>query len=231
MLDFAARKFDAITFDCYGTLIDWETGILAALRAVLQAHGIGLPDGEILGRYAQLEAAAESGAYQSYRAVLRAVVEGFGRTHGFAPTAEESRALEESLPSWEPFPDTAAALQAFARLHALVVVSNVDDDLFASTAAKLPVRFTTVITAQQMRAYKPSEAHFRSALQALSLPAPQVLHVANSLYHDIEPAKRLGMATVWVHRRRGRDGATLATEVRPDLVVADLQELLARIGT
>lgn len=231
MLDLAARKFDAITFDCYGTLIDWETGILAALRNVLRAHSIDLPDGETLGRYAALEAEAEAGAYKRYREVLRSVVEGFGRTLGFSPTAEECLALEKSLPSWEPFPDTAAALQALARQHALVVVSNVDADLFASTAAKLPVRFAAVITAQQVRAYKPDAAHFRTALQTLALPAARVLHVANSLYHDIEPAQRLGMATVWVHRRQGRDGpgATPAASVRPDLVVPDLRSLVAQM--
>ncbi len=232
MLDLAARKFDAITFDCYGTFIDWETGILAALRSVLRAHAIALPDGEILGRYAQLEAEAEAGAYKPYREVLRSVVEGFGRGQGFSPTAAECLALERSLPGWKAFPDTVAALQALGRQHALVVISNVDDDLFASTAAKLSVSFTAVITAQQVRAYKPAEAHFRTALETLALPAPRVLHVANSLYHDIEPAKRLGMATVWVHRRQGRDvpGATLTTEARPDLVVPDLEELVARLG-
>ena len=230
MLDLERPGFAALTFDCYGTLIDWETGILAALRTLLRAHAISLPESEVLESYARLEAEAEAGTYKPYRKVLRSVVEGFGRTHGFAPTAAESRVLEESLPSWEPFPDTVTALQALASRHALVVLSNVDDDLFASTAAKLSVSFTTVITAQQVRAYKPAEAHFRTALRTLALPADRVLHVANSLYHDVEPAKRLGMATVWVHRRRGRDGATLATEVHPDLVVADLQELVARFG-
>src|SRR5262245_27551255 len=120
MLHLAVQKFEAITFDCYGTLIDWETGILAALRSLLRVHAVALSDAAILEGYAELEAAAEAGAYKPYREVLRAVVEGFGRRHGFAPTAAEGRALEDSLPAWEPFPDTVAALQTLARQHALV---------------------------------------------------------------------------------------------------------------
>ena len=222
------KRFEAITFDCYGTLVDWESGILAALGPVLRAHRIEAQDDALLARYAELESAAEAGAYHSYREVLRAVVAGFGAALGFEPTRQELACLETSLPHWRPFPDTVAALSILAKRFRLGVISNVDDDLFSHTAKALGVHFDLVVTAQQVGAYKPAVRLFHCALRALALPAARVLHAAQSLYHDVVPAQSLGMSTVWVQRRRAASGfgATPPATATPDLVVPDLQSLV-----
>lgn len=220
MLDFS--RFRAITFDCYGTLIDWETGLLAALRPVLRAHGSKLRDEQILALYAELEPAAQN-PYRRYREVLEEVVRGFGKRLGFQVSEAEARSLPDSLKDWRPFPDTVAALEKLQTRFRLAIISNTDDDLFAGTAPHLRVKFDQVITAEQAGAYKPSLIPFRLALQRLGLPKEQVLHAGQSVYHDVVPAKSIGLATVLV-RRRG-SGATRVVADKPDLEVPDLQTL------
>lgn len=220
MLSFS--RFNALTFDCYGTLIDWETGLLAALRPILRAHGCKLRDEQILALYAELEPAAQN-PYRRYREVLEEVVRGFGERLGFQASEAEARSLPDSLKNWTPFPDTVAALQKLKTRYRLAIISNTDDELFAGTAPHLQVKFDQVITAEQARAYKPSLAPFHLALERLALPREQVLHVGQSIYHDVVPARSLGLATVLV-RRRGF-GATRAATEKPDLEVADMESL------
>jgi 2-haloacid dehalogenase len=220
MLNFS--PFQAVTFDCYGTLIDWETGLLGALCPILHAHGSKLGDDQILALYAELEPAAQN-PYRRYREVLAEVVRGFGERLGFKASEEEARSLPDSLKDWPPFPDTVPALKRLQNRYRLAIISNTDDDLFAGTARHLEVRFDQVITAEQARAYKPSLAPFHLALERLGLPKQQVLHIGQSVYHDVVPAKSLGLATVLV-RRRGF-GATRAASEKPDLEVPDLQSL------
>jgi len=220
MLDFP--RFRAITFDCYGTLIDWETGLLGALRPVLRAHGSKLRDEQILALYPELEPAAQN-PYRRYREVLQEVMRGFGKRLGFQVSEAEARSLPDSLKDWQPFPDTVDALQKLQARFRLAIISNTDDDLFAGTAPHLQVKFDQVITAEQAGAYKPSLAPFRLALERLGLPKEQVLHAGQSVYHDVVPARSLGLATVLV-RRRG-SGATRVLADKPDLEVPDLQTL------
>ena len=129
--------------------------------------------------------------------------------------------------SWKPFPDTVAALKKLKSRYKLAIISNTDDDLFADTARLLEVSFDWVITAQQAGSYKPSHHNFKLALERIALPPEQVLHVAQSIYHDIVPARELGLATVWVNRRAGKhgEGATKAAQGQPDLEVPDLKTL------
>jgi 2-haloacid dehalogenase len=225
-------RYSHLTFDCYGTLIDWERGILAALRPLLERHGVAPADEQVLELFGELEAAAEAGPYQPYRAVLAAVVDGLGARLGFAPTAAERAALAASVGDWPPFPDTVEALQSLARRFRLAILSNVDDDLFALTARHLPVDFAAVITAQQVGSYKPDRRNFQFALARLGVPADRVLHVAQSLFHDIVPAKELGLAAVWINRRHDRPGfgATPRAAAWPDLEVPDLRTL-ARLAS
>jgi 2-haloacid dehalogenase len=224
-------RFHALTFDCYGTLIDWETGILNTVRPLLEAHGVRLSDATLLEDYAEFESAAEASAFQPYREILRGVVRAYGAKYGFTPTQAEQNLLPDSLGQWLPFPDTVAALQTLAERYSLNIVSNVDDDLFAQTATHLNVRFQNVVTALQVQSYKPSPRHFEEMLRRLALPAEAVLHVAQSLYHDIAPARAMGMATVWINRRAGRAGAgaTPPAEVVPDLELPDLRSLAQRV--
>jgi len=225
MLDFA--RFQVLTFDCYGTLIDWETGIFSALRPILAARGKSIADTELLKVYSELESEAERGEFRSYRQVLESVVRGFGERLGFKPTEAQARSLPDSLANWRPFPDTVAALQKLKTRYQLAVISNVDDDLFVATARRLEVPFDHVITAQQARAYKPSMRIFNLAQQRIGVTQGQWLHAAQSVYHDVVPARSLGIATVWVNRPSPRPGAGAAKAAagEPDLEVPDLKTL------
>ncbi len=230
MLDFG--RFRILTFDCYGTLINWEAGIFGALRPILATHGKSLGDSDILALYGELEPQFQQGKFQSYRDVLRNVVKGFGKRLGFAPSEIEADSLPNSLGSWPPFADTVSSLRRLRSRFKLAVISNTDDDLFAETARQLEVSFDFVITAQQTSCYKPGLAIFEMALQKIGLPREQVLHCGQSVYHDVVPAKSLGLASVWVNRPSARTGigaVRRATE-DPDLVVPDLQTLASLAG-
>jgi 2-haloacid dehalogenase len=224
-LDFS--QFSWLTFDCYGTLISWEPGILTVLRPMLAAHGRELADEGILELYAALEAREEGGEYRPYRQVLESVVQKLAARVGFAASAQEMRALPDSIRDWQPFPDTVTALRKLKTRYKLGIISNIDDELFAGTAPRLEVPFDAVITAQQARSYKPSLNNFHLALERIGEPPARVLHAAQSLYHDVSPAKELGMSAVWVNRRAGKggSGATPRALAEPDLVVPDLTTL------
>jgi 2-haloacid dehalogenase len=230
MLDFA--RFRVLTFDCYGTLIDWESGIFAALRPILAAHKKTLSDSALLKLYSELEATAEGREFRPYREILQSVVYGFGKRLEFTPTPAQLTSLPDSLANWQPFPDTLAALRKLKSRYHLGIISNVDDDLFAPTAKKLEVKFDHIITAQQARAYKPSLKIFKLAQERMSVSPDQWLHVAQSVFHDVAPAKSLGITTVWVNRRSPRPGAgaAKAASANPDLEVPDLQTLADRAG-
>jgi 2-haloacid dehalogenase len=219
--------FEVLTFDCYGTLIDWETGILGGIRPVLVAHGVDMADDEILEGYARHEAALESGPYQTYRAVLAGSLGGLADELGIEVTAEELAAFGGSVPGWPAFDDSPDALRRLATRYRLGIITNCDDDLFAASALRLEVPFEWVFTAEQAQDYKPSIAPFVMALTAIDVPKERVLHVAQSLYHDHVPAKALGLATAWVNRRHDRpgSGATPRAEAAPDLEVPDLASL------
>ncbi len=225
MLDFS--QFQYLTFDCYGTLIDWESGILSAVKPISQAHGRTLDDARLLELYGELEAEAEQPPFQPYRDVLRAVVGGLGRKLGFTPSLEEQDSLPKSLARWRPWPDTVAGLQKLRTKYKLAIISNVDDDLFAASARQLQVKFEQVITAGQAKCYKPGVAIFEMALHRIGVRPKHVLHVGQSIYHDVIPAKALGMAAVWVNRPSARPnvGAVRQASGSPDLTVSGLAEL------
>lgn len=225
MLDF--NRFETLTFDCYGTLIDWETGIFTALRPILSAHGKTVDDATLLKLYGDFEQRSEQGAFRPYRQVLESVVRLFGAELGFTPTAEEARSLPDSLGNWRPWPDTVEALRRLKTRFRLAIISNVDDDLFSATRPQLGIELDEVVTAQQAQAYKPSLKVFELALGRVQAPAHRVLHVGQSVYHDVVPAQALGLATVWVNRPSARPGvgAVKAADAKPDLTVGSLREL------
>ncbi|MHC5934561.1 haloacid dehalogenase type II [Nostoc sp.] len=227
MIDF--HQYKALTFDCYGTLINWENGILGVLKPLLLGHNTNLDDDQILELFAELEAELEKGEYIKYREVLKRVVQKFGERFGFEPTADELNSLADSMQHWLPFPDTIEALRALKQKFKLVIISNVDDDLFAFSAKHLQVEFDQIITAEQAKSYKPSLNNFRVAIERIDLPLEQILHVAASVYHDIVTAKSLGLSTVWVNRRADQKGANSTSKAisQPDLEVPDLKTLAA----
>jgi 2-haloacid dehalogenase len=219
------RSFEALTFDCYGTLIDWETGILAALRPVLDAHGAALEDEPLLEAFARREAALEAGPYLRYADVLAGSLGGIGQDLGFAPSADEQRAFGRSVADWPAFADSPAALARLKKRFKLGVITNCDDDLFAASNERLGVDFDWIVTAEQARGYKPRVENFSFAFERIDVPRERILHVAQSLFHDHVPAKALGMTTAWIDRRHGRagGGATPPADARPDLVTPDLK--------
>jgi 2-haloacid dehalogenase len=199
---------------------------------VLANHGQSLPDAAILELYGEFEAKAESGPYRSYREVLESVVRAFAERFHFQASSSEIHSLHESVHAWLPFPDTVPALRELQRRYKLTVISNIDDDLFAETRKHLGVEFDGVITAEQARSYKPSLDNFRLALRKLALSPDRLLHAAQSVYHDVVPARSLGISTVWVNRRSARPGigavrasAALPSEQQADLEVPDLASL------
>ena len=223
---------EVLTFDCYGTLIDWESGIAGALRPVLEAHGTPLEDEQILELYAGIEADLEGNrSFRDYTTVLQEVVDEIGAGLGWVPTEVERSVLSSSLPGWPPFSDTVDALRILKDRFRLAVISNVDDELFAGTSKLLGTPFDLVITAQQVGAYKPDLKVFERALEIVALPREAVLHVAQSLYHDIAPAIASGLKTVWVNRRGRREGggATPPASARPHLEVPDLKTLVSHM--
>ena len=228
-------RFHVLTFDCYGTLIDWERGILSALGPVLVAHGLRPDRDDVLRLYAEAEAKAEAGAYVRYREVLVRVVRDIGDELGFSPSRSELTCLSDSLGTWPRFPDTVDALRRLKQRYRLAVISNVDDDLFGQSERLLGVQFDWVITSERARSYKPSRNNFKLAIETIGAPAEAILHVAESLRHDIAPAVELGLSTVRVDRRRNdqatrASGDSAATHIEADFVVPDLATLASALA-
>jgi len=224
-------QFEWVSFDCYGTLIDWETGILGYIRPLLRAKGCGLDDSQILNLYSEFEPREQAGEYRSYREVLAAVMRAFAKQFNFEMSPAEANGLAESIADWRPFPDTIPGLRDLESRYRLAILSNIDDDLFAQTAEHLQVEFDLVVTAEQARSYKPSRNNFRLLLQRLDVSPDKLLHAAESLYHDVVPAQELRIATAWVNRRKGKKiAATRLVEANPDVEVANIQELARLAG-
>jgi 2-haloacid dehalogenase len=223
-------QFEVLTFDCYGTLIDWESGILGALKKAFATHGRTFNDKQILAAFSELEPVIQSRGYQLYRDVLAQVMRELGVQYNIALTDAETASLADSIRDWQPFPDTVDALRRLKSKYKLAIISNIDDALFAHSALHLQVPFDPVITSQQVGSYKPSHRNFETALNRIGLPKEKVLHVAESIYHDVIPAQALGIHTVWVNRRVTREGlAASKTAVgTPDLEVIDIKSLAER---
>jgi 2-haloacid dehalogenase len=222
-------RFDALTFDCYGTLIDWEAGLSAALRALLGPHD-GSPAGDaLLETYARFEAEAERPPYRTYREVLAFAGRGVAATYGADPTDAAIGTFSGSVVDWPAFPDSTAALASLKARFKLGVLTNCDDDLFAASNRRLGVEFDWVVTAQQASGYKPATANFELLFARLGLPRDRILHVAQSLYHDHVPAKALGLSSIWIDRRHDHAGAgaTPPANASPDLTFPDMASFAA----
>ena len=221
-VDFAA--YDVLTFDCYGTLIDWETGLLAALREALP-DSVDVGDDALLERYARHEAEAERPPYRSYRAVLAAGVRGVADDLRLDVGDDAVARFAESVLEWPAFPDSAEALGRLHERFRLGVITNCDADLFAASSERLGADFDWVITADAARAYKPALTGFELAFTTIPVSRERILHVAQSLFHDHVPAKQLGLTTVWIDRRHDRpgSGATPPARATPDATFPSMQ--------
>ena len=231
MLDLT--RFKVLTFDCYGTMIDWETGIFSALRPILAGRMTsGSPTTHSSSCIPNWNSKPSKENFCAIGMSCSPWCADSASASDSRPTDAEVRSLPESLRNWQPFPDTVEALRKLKSRYQLAVVSNVDDDLFASTAPKLGVTFDHVITAQQAGCYKPCMRMFKLAEDRIGVGREQWLHVGQSIYHDVIPAQSLGIATVWVNRPSPRPGAGAATAAsgKPDLEVPDLQTLAKLAG-
>ena len=221
--------FRAFTFDCYGTLIDWEQGMLRALRTLA---GIDGDDDALLAAFARHEhTIQEQYPAMRYPEVLSHACKAIAADFGFAVTDEEAADFGGSIADWPPFPDSVEAL-AYLREHGLLMVlSNVDRASFAQSALRLGDPFHAVVTAEDVGSYKPAPAHFERAKALLAergIAPGEVLHVAQSLFHDVVPGRAAGLSTCWIDRRAGRPGgATPLVDVEPDITFTDLAALAA----
>jgi len=227
-----ASSIRALTFDCYGTLIDWETGILRALESMLGAGRVQAERHKLIASYARHERTVETGPYRTYRVVLEEVAGRLCMEFGVPIHPAMRTRFADAIADWPAFLDTATSLQKLKERYKLAIVSNVDDDLFALTVPKLGVEFDAVVTAQQVRAYKPKRAHFDEVLKRLALRPDEVLHVAESKFHDIEPATALGFHTCWVNRHAADRAPSASGEgsADPDLTLSSLAELVKALG-
>ena len=229
MTDIDYGRFDALTFDCYGTLIDWEAGILAGLRPVVAAAGVEASDDDLLGLYAAFEADAEAGPYQRYREILADGLRRVATHYGLEVAPSQAAVFGDSVGEWPAFADSAAALTRLHERFRLGVITNCDDDLFARSAARLQTEFDWVVTAESVGRYKPDPRNFEVAFERIDVPRERILHVAQSLFHDHVPAQLLGMTSVWIDRRHDRpgSGATPPAEANPDATFPDMASFAA----
>ena len=213
------RPYDVITFDCYGTLIDWDRGILGAFERVVAETGGGMDPRRALEAYEEVEAEVEAEGYRRYREVLTETARRVARRLDWLLPESKVGFLPESLPFWIPFPDTNRALERLFRAgYRLGILSNVDDDLLEGTRRHFTVPFDLIVTAQQVGSYKPAAGHFVTARRRLG--DARWLHAAQSHFHDVTPARRHGVPTAWINRKRLVRG-----EPRPDRELSTLTEL------
>ena len=217
--------FRALSFDCYGTLIDWEAGIAAVLGPWARQRGLALDDEALLAAYSDHEARAEAEhPEEPYPGILRRSFAELGRQLGAEVTEQDACRLSVSVPEWPAFGDSHDALVSLGRRYKLIVLSNIDRASFAGTnRLQLATTFDCVVTAQDVGSYKPSPRNFDALLEnaaRLGVADGQLLHVAQSLFHDHVPAQRAGLPTVWINRRHDRPGWG-ATPAPPVDVIPD----------
>lgn len=211
-----------LTFDCYGTLIDWERGITEAFQRECARDGIEIEREHLMELYHRIEPEVESESFRRYREVLRMVALRIGKEIGWEIDARRASFLPDSVPNWPPFEETNGALEQLrAAGWTLGILSNVDDDLIAGTREHFTVDFDFVITAEQVRAYKPSPGHFIQAKKRIR--EQRWIHVAQSYFHDIEPATARGIECVWINRK----GQSPSGEARADHEFPDLKSFAA----
>jgi 2-haloacid dehalogenase len=203
--------FKALTFDCYGTLIDWEAGILAELKPWLQQkNGPKLTDDQILETFAEIESATEHAhPGMIYRDILAEVHRQLAKKWGIAADEAAAKVFGDSVPRWPAFPDSAEALAYLKQHYMLVILSNVHNDGIAASAAKMGKPFHHIFTAEMIGSYKPSPRNFEylvEKMQGLGVPKDKILHTAQSLFHDHTPAQAIGLTSAWIDRRAGKQG-------------------------
>ena len=230
MSDF--ERFEAMSFDCYGTLIDWETGIANALRPWATRNGLELDDQALLAAYGSNETHVEDempGAL--YPVILGETMRRVGARLGAEVTDADAGSFGQSVKDWPAFPDTVEALRRLSTRYKLIILSNIDRASFAASSPRLGVTFDSIITAEDVGSYKPQHGHFNrlfEEIERLGVARERLVHVAESLFHDHQPAAELGLPSVWIHRRHEKGGtgatATPSGDVSPTWRFTSMEE-------
>lgn len=226
--------FKVLTFDCYGTLIDWESGMVAGLQPLVDRVPKALTRNEILQAHARHESTQQKYTpAKLYRDLLAVVYKRLADEWGVAVSWDECLAYGRSVENWPAFPDSADSLEYLKRFYKLVILSNVDNQSFAASNQKLKVTFDAIYTAEDIGSYKPSPRNFDYMLEKLAtmgVKPAEILHTAESLFHDHGPANEAGLANAWIYRRHGDEGfgATMTPEKLPkhDFKFTSMAELV-----
>jgi len=225
-MDLSAVKL--LSFDCYGTLIDWKKGVLDILEPFFNEFQLDFSREELFEAFLNGDRSLEAGEYIPYREILAEIVLFMADELRVSIDPASRYLLSERFGEWHPFPDTVKSLRELKKNYQLAILSNVDDAMFGITNALLEVDFDYIITAEQLGSYKPSANNFLKAAERFELQVPEMMHVAQSIYHDIVPSNKLGWNNTWVNRY-GEPRRTHPLEI-PDLEVPDLASLLTLLN-
>ena len=220
------NKIEILTFDCYGTLIDWESGIRGVLGDLAADHGLDDHIDEMLAEWEAIQFDLIAGPWRPYREILRESLDETFCRHCVVLSTDEADLLADRIGTWPPFDDTREALGRLHERYRLAILSNIDDDLLARSVALMDVPFDELITAEEVKSYKPRLAHFEEAIRRFDAPADRFLHCAFGFKYDQAPARAVGMSTVWVKR----PGWIRDAQVEPMYEVASLAELVKLLG-
>ena len=221
-------QFKILSFDCYGTLIDWHHSVLKIIQPLLHDYSIEMSDEDAFNLFLEADRSTIQKEYITYREVLTRVMEHIGKSLSLNLLDKDKSCLVDRFGDWDPFPDSHDALLALQEKYKLAIISNVDDEMFSLTMRCIGIRFEYIITAKQVQSYKPSHKNFAYALERFNVPKDQVLHIAQSIYHDIIPTNELGWKNVWVNRYNEPERTDPAEY--PDLEVPDLASLIRIIN-
>ncbi|MBV9195757.1 MAG: HAD-IA family hydrolase [Solirubrobacterales bacterium] len=220
------KEVTFVTFDVYGTLIDWETGAYDAFRSEAERDGFTIERDELVARFHEVQQQIQAGSYELYAEVLRRTAVQIAKDVGWPLEPSRSGFLPDSVKRWPPFKETNAVLQRIAKKHKVGLISNIDDKLLGETRRHIPTDFDLVVTAQQVRSYKPDPAHFIECERRIGGKKGWV-HVAASYYHDVEPCLKKKIPVVWVNRHKQ---PLEANQKKPDAEVSTLREAAKLIG-
>ncbi len=215
-------KFALVTFDCYGTLIDWDTGILNFLRDLLARKSASVDLDNLHGRWEEIQFELIQREHRPYKDILRASLEATLKEFGVPYLPEDGDAFAASMPTWQPFPDVPSSLTELKRHARIAIISNTDNDILRESVKLMGVDFDALITAEDAKIYKPSPRIFEFALKRLNESPERILHVAFGFKYDLAPAKQVGMTTCWLNR----SGEPKPEGVEPDFVASTMNDVV-----
>ena len=221
------KDIQFITFDCYGTLIDWETGVYEAFQKEADRDGFTIDRDVLVPRFIEVQRKIQSGSYELYAEVLRRTAVQVAEELGWELESSRSQFLPDSVPRWQPFRETNAQLERFAKKFELGILSNIDDKLLGATRRHFRSDFDLVVTAQQVRSYKPDPAHFKECARRIDKKKKSWVHIASGYPTDVEPCLKSKIPVIWVNRH----GETLESgQKKPTAEVKTFRDAAKKLG-